>query len=209
MTHDCATDNRNHPERLDPALSRAGRFDVRLTFSDAIPCQARALFLHFYPLADFQQTEHADDMSREKVSLGISSQDDLDALADDFAAAVFPTGNANEVGGKSDVGVSMAALQGYLLQHKEDPRKAVDDAGEWARGLEREKEAKKAIGRSALGAPPVTSIAPCAGGAVGKVPLRKKVLKKNNTASQSKQPAAAEETSEDAGEGSGESVAEE
>jgi len=208
MTHECVTDNRNHPERLDPALSRAGRFDVRLTFSDAIPSQARALFLHFYPLADFQQTGHADDTSREKASLGISSQDDLDALAADFAAAVFPTGDANEVGGKPDVGVSMAALQGYLLQHKEDPTKAVDDAGEWARGLEKEKEAKKAIGRSALGAPPATSIAPRAGGAVGKVPLRKKVLKKNNTASQSKQPAAAEEASEDGGEGSGGSVAE-
>ncbi|ORY24988.1 P-loop containing nucleoside triphosphate hydrolase protein, partial [Naematelia encephala] len=43
----------NHPERLDPALSRAGRFDVHLAFFHASRAQARALFLHFYPLEDF------------------------------------------------------------------------------------------------------------------------------------------------------------
>jgi chaperone BCS1 len=205
-----SADDRNLPERLDPALSRAGRFDVRLTFSNAIPAQARALFLHFYPLADFLQINHADDTSREKASVGITSQSDLEAMADDFATVVFPTGKPDEAGGRHDVGVSMAALQGYLLQYKEDPRNAVEDAGGWARTLEKEKEVKKAAARSALGAPPVTPVVTRAAGAVGKVPLRKRVLQKNSVTGRArKQAAEEEEVSEEVDEGSGESVAEE
>jgi chaperone BCS1 len=38
----------NHPERLDPALIRPGRVDLKLELGHAVPDQARRLFLWFY-----------------------------------------------------------------------------------------------------------------------------------------------------------------
>lgn len=42
----------NHVSRLDPALIRPGRVDLRLEIGDATPLQALALFTRFYPDAD-------------------------------------------------------------------------------------------------------------------------------------------------------------
>jgi chaperone BCS1 len=39
----------NHIDRLDPALIRAGRVDVKIPFPSATARQAENLFLHFYP----------------------------------------------------------------------------------------------------------------------------------------------------------------
>ena len=69
--------------------------------------------------------------------MGITSQADLDQLADKFANAVFPMdGKKDAVGGKDGLGVSMAMLQAYLLQYKEDPKKAAEEASNWAQTLE-------------------------------------------------------------------------
>jgi len=38
----------NHPEKLDPALIRPGRVDVREYFGHATPYQAKEMFLRFY-----------------------------------------------------------------------------------------------------------------------------------------------------------------
>jgi mitochondrial chaperone BCS1 len=38
----------NHPDRLDPALMRPGRVDLKLELGHAVPDQARRLFLWFY-----------------------------------------------------------------------------------------------------------------------------------------------------------------
>src|SRR6516165_7419974 len=38
----------NHPERLDPALIRPGRVDLKIELGYATPDQARRLFLWFY-----------------------------------------------------------------------------------------------------------------------------------------------------------------
>jgi chaperone BCS1 len=112
------TIHRNHPERLDPALGRAGRFDVRVPFFDATPAQAHALYEHFYPLSEFTapatpvklgpsarpavNLEHGqaglnliDGLFSEKMQAGevqpIESQYELDMLANRFMEAVFPT----------------------------------------------------------------------------------------------------------------------
>jgi chaperone BCS1 len=39
----------NHPERLDPALIRPGRVDVKLCIDNATEYQVREMFLRFYP----------------------------------------------------------------------------------------------------------------------------------------------------------------
>lgn len=115
----------NHLDRLDPALCRPGRFDVRIPFFGAVPEQATALFLHFYPLDDFLNTDAPDTSDGEKSAHTITSRADLDALATQFSSAVFDTVAKGE-------SVSMASLQGYLLSFKEDPAGAADGAGKWA-----------------------------------------------------------------------------
>jgi len=59
----------NHPDRLDPALIRPGRVDLKLELGHAVPDQARRLFLWFYQ------------------DCGLSSCA-LESLADRFAAQV-------------------------------------------------------------------------------------------------------------------------
>jgi chaperone BCS1 len=107
----------NHINRLDPALSRAGRFDIRIQFTNATPLQAQDLYLHFYPLSDFASTdtEEIESPILEKVSKGITSQMDLETLAERFSKAIFRDGRSDFVGGVKGKSVSMAALQGYLL----------------------------------------------------------------------------------------------
>ncbi|WWD10030.1 hypothetical protein V865_008163 [Kwoniella europaea PYCC6329] len=171
----------NHPNRLDPALSRAGRFDVKLEFGYAIPLQARELYLHFYPLEDFQDsssltssqarskdedekttkiqnTEKVEaDKEDEDVRLFIEDQQELENLADKFVKNVFDDyhvqdqqleiGASDKMDGhngdekatstlsesdksgnpKTSTLISMASLQSYLLQYKEDPISACDN----------------------------------------------------------------------------------
>ncbi|OCF36572.1 hypothetical protein I316_01823 [Kwoniella heveanensis BCC8398] len=181
----------NHPNRLDPALSRAGRFDIWIEFTYAVPSQARDLYLHFYPLAEFGPA--AQTVGHEKKTLNVNggaavilNQANLEELADAFVQAVLPslsaidgsTGSETKTNSTHDVDVpnddsqakaklpngicqndapspeqaneadlsfpqtlrpsdddrprlSMAALQGYLLQYKEDPFGACENARKW------------------------------------------------------------------------------
>lgn len=88
----------NHLERLDPALIRPGRVDVRLETCLADPSMARRMFLIFFP--------------------------DQLPLADCFATA-FATSPA-----------STAAIQAYLLIHRDDAAAAVRELREWLAQME-------------------------------------------------------------------------
>lgn len=111
----------NHPDRLDQDLSRPGCFDVRIAFFDAIPDQATALLKHFYPVED----------SYDEKSIG--SQTEFDQRAQSFADAVFKTTDTS-------LEVSITALQGYLLEHKNSPRSAANGAGMWVEGVLEQQE---------------------------------------------------------------------
>nr|XP_018263747.1 uncharacterized protein I303_03620 [Kwoniella dejecticola CBS 10117]OBR85905.1 hypothetical protein I303_03620 [Kwoniella dejecticola CBS 10117] len=151
----------NHPKRLDPALSRAGRFDIKLEFDYAIPSQARELFLHFYPLEDFQiqntsgsesdlrinatsaaasmtmdnkeekrnisENDQLSEVMTHQPMIYVKDQAELDQLADTFASTIFPStevriGRTDDTEVKDDCQkISMASLQSYLLQYKENP----------------------------------------------------------------------------------------
>ncbi|ORX39974.1 P-loop containing nucleoside triphosphate hydrolase protein [Kockovaella imperatae] len=146
----------NHLERLDPALSRAGRFDVKVSFANAMPTQARALFQHFYPLGEYPTGQVVNDIddkvvddlsikvenpaspysTTEKSKVCMTSQPQLDSLADTFVHGVFPIGRSDAVGGNEGLEVSMAALQAYLLQFKDDPSSAAEHAAQWAKSDE-------------------------------------------------------------------------
>ena len=124
------TVDRNYPDRLDPALGRAGRFDVRVPFFPAAPEQARALFLQFYPLDDVLSN---DATVNKKTATRVSSQADIDRLADNFTKGIF--GALSDEKRQEGIRVSMAALQGYLLRYKEDPVTAAEKAADWAKTL--------------------------------------------------------------------------
>lgn len=113
---------RNHPERLDEALKRSGRFDVHVEFFDATHAQAVALFKHFYPVSDSPKEDEVD----EKAEAA------LDDLAHDFANKVF---SADKLPDGSDLPIAMAAIQGYLLQHKNRPRRAVEQVQAWIQAI--------------------------------------------------------------------------
>ncbi|WVW78709.1 hypothetical protein I302_100669 [Kwoniella bestiolae CBS 10118] len=142
----------NHPDRLDSALSRPGRFDLQLSFKDATFDQAKALFKHFFPLSDFANHPNAtarvvDEKESPEV---IQSEEDLDALAHQFAEGVFfpsPSEESQNGEGKVKVeiefGLSMAALQGFLLTHKKTPRLAAEKSSEWSNNLRQEQEERE------------------------------------------------------------------
>ncbi|KAH7339138.1 P-loop containing nucleoside triphosphate hydrolase protein [Rhizoctonia solani] len=110
----------NHSERLDPALSRPvcsfisllqayilifvahkGRMDVKIEYSHSTQWQAEQLFRLFYPTGLEVQKES------------------LDSHAKEFASAV-PSQK-----------LSVAQLQGYLMQYKGQPEQAAKEIGRW------------------------------------------------------------------------------
>ncbi|KAF8601183.1 P-loop containing nucleoside triphosphate hydrolase protein [Ceratobasidium sp. AG-I] len=96
----------NHPEKLDPALSRPGRMDVKIEYSHATQWQAEQLFRLFYPIDSTAET-------KEKDSLELEDAVRL------FADAIPP------------MKVSVAQLQGYLMRFKGKPVNAAKDVGVW------------------------------------------------------------------------------
>ncbi|WWC90363.1 uncharacterized protein L201_005296 [Kwoniella dendrophila CBS 6074] len=117
----------NWKDKIDAALSRPGRCDVWIEFTHATQDQARALFLHFFR-TDFRTLTPSKQVtvaskSEKAVALPTSTSSvELLSLADRFAAAI------------PEHKVSTSALQGYLIRHKRNPQKAVDDVEAWVRG---------------------------------------------------------------------------
>ena len=94
---------------LEPALIRPGRIDTRLAFEAPDAAQAKALFGHFYGV------------NEDGVNDG-EKDERLGALAEAFAAAATDPRLASR---DHPAVSSMAALQGVLMSHREDPRGAV------------------------------------------------------------------------------------
>ncbi|KIY49946.1 P-loop containing nucleoside triphosphate hydrolase protein, partial [Fistulina hepatica ATCC 64428] len=116
----------NNYATLNPALCRAGRFDVHLEFKMASKYQARELFLLRMPLVEAKgllSSELSPLIGSLDVQLEASSPEwmsnDAECLAKQFASAI------------PERMFSMAALQGYLLQHIGSPHVAAHGVGEW------------------------------------------------------------------------------
>ncbi|KAH9996395.1 P-loop containing nucleoside triphosphate hydrolase protein [Russula compacta] len=127
----------NHIERIDPALSRPGRMDVWINFTNATKGQAEGLFKHFFP-----SKRSVSPSSSEAPSINASRKDpprfrrkasahttpifeeaEIAKLAKRFADAI-PEGE-----------ISVASLQGYLLKNKKRPRECVEKVNEWYGGV--------------------------------------------------------------------------
>jgi chaperone BCS1 len=116
--------------RLEPALVRPGRIDRRLAFESPDETQAKALFAHFY---EGWGVAEAGARAPPSISTEASSARparaleaiDLDFLADAFARVAT---DLKVVASDHPLVSSMAALQGHLMSHREDPRGAVTSA---------------------------------------------------------------------------------
>ncbi|KAI5118666.1 hypothetical protein M0805_001039 [Coniferiporia weirii] len=117
----------NHIERLDPALIRAGRMDVKVEYKLATRLQISQTFLRFYERG-FRAPVRNVQLLTPPGSAGVSeggsdnpelADEDIFALSEKFADIV-PEGT-----------FAIAQVQGLLLTKKYDPCGAVADAGKW------------------------------------------------------------------------------
>ena len=119
----------NHPEKLDPALIRAGRVDMQVRFTHATQQQIKHLFLRMYQVDATTSPSPAIQVGGEKSTFASAappplqlSEEELDRLASDFAEQL-----PEQKFAPSDV-------QGYLLMHKKNPRDAVQGVAAWRDG---------------------------------------------------------------------------
>ena len=147
----------NHIEKLDPALIRPGRVDMKVKFDLAnthmLSAIFRGIFAHIegdYPTSakvgatpirspkgttihfpNASETSEEEKISEEAFrERKRKEEENVDRLAAEFAA-IIPT-----------LTFSPADIQGYLLKFKREPEMAVRNAAEWvvATKLEKEKE---------------------------------------------------------------------
>jgi hypothetical protein len=108
----------NHVDKLDPALIRPGRIDLRFEFRNASQEQAKELFLRWYlprssstPSSLIEKDAHPEPVRADEIR----------AFANEFARQILPHT------------VSVAAIQGFLLSCGTDHQKAAQEIGTWQR----------------------------------------------------------------------------
>ncbi|KAF9433034.1 hypothetical protein BGZ76_009971 [Entomortierella beljakovae] len=121
----------NHLERLDEALIRPGRVDVRARFGKATQSQAKELFIKFYPHQSATATNHtgkstadpsvsgSDISSLGAKAFNSSLAEETELLASQFAKVI------------PDRTFSIAQLQGFLMGYKKKPELAVKHVEEF------------------------------------------------------------------------------
>lgn len=102
----------NHLEKLDPALIRPGRVDLKELIDDATPFQANELFTRFYA-------------------------DEEGLVEEDFATLRAELVSRLEEAMRAGTRISMAALQGHFIRH--GAREAVQEWPELRRMAEMDK----------------------------------------------------------------------
>jgi len=100
----------NHIERLDPALIRAGRVDVKIPFPSATARQAELLFLHFYPKAEEQARQFASIMYQR-----FPSKHQGEEFASKTAKEVLDVAMLEGWTDSHRLAVSMASLQQHFI----------------------------------------------------------------------------------------------
>jgi len=98
----------NFVDKLDEALIRAGRVDVRVKFNYASPAQVEAMFLHFYPSAKREAKVFV-----EKISEIFKLTDEEEITG---SVEVADKKGGNEDGEQKKKMISMASLQQLFIQ---------------------------------------------------------------------------------------------
>ncbi|KAG9809777.1 hypothetical protein KCU68_g21176, partial [Aureobasidium melanogenum] len=140
----------NHPEKLDPALVRAGRVDMQIRFSYATTPQIKSLFLRMYTGDNIPTVTTKTLLSK----LGIKKDAEGTAVTEDGEALLTQDeleGLSTRFAGKLPEGTfAPSDVQGYLLLHRKKPREAVDQVEAWRDAkllVMAEKEKNKPVGK--------------------------------------------------------------
>ncbi|PFH58638.1 hypothetical protein XA68_13431 [Ophiocordyceps unilateralis] len=116
----------NHVERLDEALVRPGRVDVKAEFRLADATMAMQLFGFVFKPDDVNKVGAKKDEAKQGDEL------ELQALANRFAALV------------PELELSPAEMISYLQRHRHSPASAVDQAQVWVAEMQRDKRDRSA-----------------------------------------------------------------
>ncbi|KAK6857588.1 hypothetical protein PG995_006415 [Apiospora arundinis] len=108
----------NHPEALDAALIRPGRVDLKIELPLANSTVAEELFCMVFKRAEGDICDPERSAADDKT---------VERLAKEFSAKV--PGNT----------LSPAAIQSYLVQHKDSPYFAIEKVDEWVTSARKEK----------------------------------------------------------------------
>lgn len=135
----------NHPDKLDPALLRPGRVDMSISFGYMSKIDIRDLFASMYKLIGSDrpcahngprqangpargQVENDKNTPREEEKRNVSLDARISDLCVSFAEAI-PSGE-----------LTAAEIQGYLLNHKDQPENAVTGAAKWVEDMRKNRE---------------------------------------------------------------------
>ena len=120
----------NHPEKLDPALVRPGRVDMKICFSLCKKEQIRELFVRMYAAGeDDPVMKKLEKLQMINGSLKKLDRSDIEKLAVDFAGRL------------AEDTFTPAEIQNHLMRYKKDPKAAVDKVQAWAEETIAEKKA--------------------------------------------------------------------
>ncbi|EWC44231.1 hypothetical protein DRE_01057 [Drechslerella stenobrocha 248] len=114
----------NHPEKLDPALTRSGRVDLTIEFKFATKAQFMELFTTMYARDNDGSEEEAEDDEVWNEKLAAAARVFSDKLPD----------------GK----FSLAQAQGFLMVRRDDYMKSLSEVEEWRDDLLAKDERKEA-----------------------------------------------------------------
>lgn len=130
----------NHVERLDGALLRPGRIDVRIRFELATRAQAEHVFVQIYSHSSQQRRSRSgsDGVSNDGLlkkphhgangSTIIEKPTAESSLFDAHKIADMARAFAAEI---PDRALSTAEIQGFLMTRKKQPMDAVAEVGKW------------------------------------------------------------------------------
>lgn len=121
----------NFRKRLDDALIRPGRVDMQVEFQLASREEIRELFILMYSahIKDKPVTTRAERVPKEPLASPVSSdaQDLIHQVSDDFAKKF------------SNRTFTAAQIQGFLLERKWEPHKALREVDAWIQAVHEEK----------------------------------------------------------------------
>ncbi|KAG8920062.1 hypothetical protein FRC02_001183 [Tulasnella sp. 418] len=141
----------NHIDRLDPALMRPGRIDLRIEYKLTNREQITRLFKRFYSHELMNKARHqsADGVHTPKSILPTETSNLIRTSDDSTFVAQLPSPEtiaelAESFGAKIPEGqFSVAQLQGFLLSKKKNPFEAVETIEAWVQQQRKEIEKKE------------------------------------------------------------------